>query len=312
MDKQGILKQLKEVTEIKRLKFPERINLTSENGILCVEMTEGGLLANMQENQSAFEAWIIAIKATCPELVHKAVIRWSHPEKANLHYVRFLYRVIKFEESYDWVSIAPIDSNAKGYLENIRRELSQWVINYPDSDAKIDAEKTEAQLERALLNNLKSDLGTESGNQLPIGLFFKKKSGKKEYERTPRRNSQLDLWSIRNNTFTVYELKKEENTPLGIISELMFYVNVIKDISLGTIRYPNDAVEGKDFRNFGVVFDKLPHNKKMKIEGVFLANTLHSLFHYKQAEILEILNDNHRGISYEHAGFDSITKRIIN
>lgn len=310
MDKQGILKQLKEVTENKRLKFPERINLTSENGILCVEMTESGLLGNMQTDPSAFEAWVIAIKATCPELVQQAVIRWSHPEKVNPHYVGFLYRVIKFEESYDWVSIAPIDSNAKGYLENIRRELSQWVINYPDSDAKIDAAKTEAQLERALLNNLKSDLGTESGNQLPMGLFFQKKS--EEYERTPRNNSQLDLWSIRNNTFTVYELKKEENKPLGIISELMFYVNVIKDISLGTIRYPNDAVEGRDFRNFGVVFDKLPHNKKMKIEGVFLANTLHSLFHYKQAEILGILNDNHRGIRYEHAGFDSITKRIIN
>lgn len=299
-DKSEILEELKETTRLNGLKLPEHLDLASVDGTLFITLTERGLLANMQTDSSAFEGWAFAIKAVCPEIAKKVVIQWHKPEQSNPHYTRFLYRAIKFEESYENVEIKPLDDKSRDEFEAIKAEMGEWVINYPSSEAKSSAQKLEAQLERAILRHFSEELKWICGNQLPTGLFFKEKSARKEYERTPRNGCQIDLWSLQDDTFTVYELKADDNKMVGIISELMFYVNVIKDINEGIITYPTSAVKGGKFRSFENVLKFLPSNPRLKIEGVFLANELHPLLTCSN-KLLEILNANSRSILYRHS-----------
>lgn len=302
MDKIEILKELRKTTLISSLKLPKHLGLSSEKGTLFITLTENGLLGNMQTDASAFEGWAFAIKSICPEIAKKIVIQWKSPEKGNLHYNRFLYRAIRFEESYEDVEIKPLDDKSRDELEAIKSELKEWVINYPASDALSYAQKGEAQLERAILRHFSDDLQLTSGNQLPVGLFFKEKKATRENARTPHNGSQIDLWTLKDDTFTVYELKKDDNKMVGIISELMFYVNVIKDINQGIITYPSTAVEGINFRSFENVLKFLPSNTQLKIEGVFLSNELHPLLTFSN-KLMELLNNNSRSIHYKQLGF---------
>lgn len=303
MNKTEIFEQLRKTTLIKSLKkLPDYLDVSSENGTLYITLNEKGLLGNMQTDASAFEGWAFAIKSICPELAGKVVIQWKSPKEGNLHYNRFLYRAVKFEDSYEWVEVSPLDEMAREDFNRIKNELGEWVINYPTSNAKDEAQKVEAQLERAILNHLSNDLRLTSGNQLPVGLFFKKRKATKENARTPSNLSQIDLWSLTDDTFTVYELKKDDNNKVGIISELMFYVNVIKDINEGIIKYPDKANSGERFRSFGNVLSNLPSNPKLKIAGVFLANNLHPLLTFSN-KLMGLLNDNSRSIHYKQVRF---------
>lgn len=291
MNSNEILKELQTKTSIKNLRFPKSITFESDNGILKVTITQNGLEKNMQKNPAAFEGWVLAIKAIAPKLANEVKIQWKGGDatKNNVHYIRFIYRVIKFTQSYKWASYETLDIQAKEDIEQYKKEIEQceWVVNYPTTDAKEEAGKGEAQLER----NLKSVLPGICGQQLPVGLFYQEKS--KKAERTPRQSSQIDLWSIENNTLSIYELKKDNNTKVGIISELMFYVNVIKDLTEGTLRYGTGAeTEEANHRNFNSVYDHVTNSKLKQVYGVFLANNLHPLIQTARENLFTLLNEN--------------------
>lgn len=296
MDKEEIFKKLK--LYHKSLRKPEYLYIESDNGVLTLSMDEKGLTANMQNNEASFEGWSIAIKAVIPEIAEKVVIKWAakNIESENLHYVRFLYRLIRFIESYDWVSFECLDKKARNDYERIKDEISDWVVNYPSKGAKETAIHKEARLER-LLNSI---LPGTHNQQLPVGLFFKEVSTYQE--RTPRRGSQIDLWSVEGNSFTVYELKKDDNRKVGIISELMFYANVIKDLSLDIIHYGTGA-ETSEERNFDSVYKVMSEKIISKVKGVFLTNNLHPLLNIEKKKLFEILNGNNREIEYQQMGF---------
>ena len=40
----------------------------------------------------------------------------------------------------------------------------------------------------------------------------------------------IDIWAIDGDMLKIFELKRPKNNPLGIISELMFYTNVVNDL----------------------------------------------------------------------------------
>lgn len=290
------------------------MDFLSEDGILHITMTTTGLMENMQTDVAAFEGWAVAIKTICPDLANKVIIAWEHPsetaQKENKtgvpHYNRFIYRAIRFCENYDWASLNPLDNKAEEYYDKIKNELPRWVVNYPTKDAKEDVEGEEAQLEISLHKFLSEHL--QSDHQLPMGLFVDKKS--EQNKRTPAGKSQIDLWSLDNNTFTVYELKKDDNIKVGIISELMFYVNVIKDINEEIIKYPEEAVNNKNVRSLEIILEKIPSNKELKVKGVFLANCLHKIITIKQDNLMNLLNNNKRGIQYSHNKFEIVTRII--
>lgn len=304
MKKEEILKELKKITSNKDLRFPEALDIESNDGVLSLTMTTNGLKENMQENPAAFEGWAIAIKAIAPDLAKEVHIKWhgmglKQGTEYN-HYRRFLYRVIRFKESYDWAHNMPLDTEAENDKNIISSELSDWVVNYPDSESQKEASKAEAALERQLKDLLSKHL-QHVDHQLPMGLFNSYKST--VTERTPRQGSQIDLWSISEDTFTVYELKNDNNRKVGIISELMFYVNVIKDLSEGTLHFDQSA-EKSNYRSFKSVYEAFCSNGIHNVVGVFLTNDLHSMLKLGRTNLFSILNNNTRDIKYKQQGFN--------
>ncbi len=303
MNKEEILKRLKVEARNNYLRFPEGLDMESENGTLTITMTQKGLQDNMQTDHSAFEGWAIAIKAIAPKLAEKVCIRWHGMGLGTgttyNHYRRFLYRIARFEQSYEWVEYMPLDKQAVSDLKSVISELSQWVVNYPDSQPKTEASKGEARLERQLKNCL-GKTNEHSDHQLPVGLFYSEKNS--NFERTPRQGSQIDLWTITGDTIAIYELKDYNNRKVGIISELMFYVNVMVDLVEDTLHF-SDGAEKSKFRSFDVVYNAINSNSIHNIEGVFLTNDLHALLQSRHSEVLDLLNNNARGIKYKQMGF---------
>lgn len=303
MKKEELLRQLRDVSGNTSLRFPSDLGFESNDGILSISLHTKGLEGNMLNDYSAFEGWAIAIKAIVPELVKFVNIKWKglgleKGTKYN-HYRRFLYRILRFEQSYDWVSSYPMDKQAECDLKVIASELTQWVVNYPESESKEEASKEEARLERLIKENL-SKVYETSNHQLPVGLFYQKKLIKNE--RTPRQGSQIDLWSISNDTLSIYELKQDDNRKIGIISELMFYVNVMKDIVDHVFEF-SEGAEKSNLRCFNILYNAIKSASIHQIDGVFLTNDLHPILRQQFAEVFKLLNNNTRSIKYKQMGF---------
>lgn len=141
-------------------------------------------------------------------------------------------------------------------------------------------------------------------HQLPVGLFDGKASDYSPF--TPARNSQIDIWALKGEEFSVFELKIPGNKPIGIISELMFYTNVICDWIHHSIlideNKAKDAINNK-LRGFDKFYEIYNGTRNVsKIRAVFLAENFHSLFN---EEILKLINDSVRlkrfNITYEIA-----------
>lgn len=308
MKKEEILTQLREITSNKDLDFPKELGIESNDGVLSLTMTSQGLVNNMQDNPAAFEGWAIAIKSIAPDLAKKVVIKWrgmglKQGTEYN-HYRRFLYRVIRFKESYDWAENRPLDTEAKNDLNLISSEISDWVVNYPVTESQDEAETTEALLERKII----SELPGIHNHQLPVGMFHKTKS--KETRRTPGGKAQIDLWSLDGDELCLYELKTDVNNPAGIISELMFYTNVMQDLVSGTIKYAFGA-DKVILRSFDKLYTAICSKQISKVSGVFLTNNLHSMLQINLQKLFDILNENTRNIHYEKIGFNIQSQSVI-
>jgi hypothetical protein len=131
MSKDELLQLLKEQTSIKNLKFPEDIDISLQDDRLTITMTPKGLTSNMQDNSAAFEGWAMAIKATLDKPDIPIHIVWACDDtsiRTKPHYIRFLYRVIRFQENYGndaAIVLKPKDQNAQNDLDRISRELSE-------------------------------------------------------------------------------------------------------------------------------------------------------------------------------------------
>ena len=86
-----ILKELKARTKISRLALPKHIHLEEQNGVVTLSFeTVAGLAprsvtANMQQDSSAFEGWVVGLKAIVPEW--SFCLKWAEPKNpTNGHY----------------------------------------------------------------------------------------------------------------------------------------------------------------------------------------------------------------------------------
>ncbi|MDR2917065.1 MAG: hypothetical protein LBV74_19915 [Tannerella sp.] len=285
MKKEEIIENLKEITGKKNVSLPSSIDFEIEKNVLAITMTEKGLRANMQCNKSAFDGWAFCLKAWLPELIKEVSICWN-PLKRNeySHYERFLYRVEKFTEAYDWARNGSL-FDLKMYKGEQERDKN-WVANFPCGDATEDVEGKEAILERNFINNHSIDYDVIN-QQLPVGVFNIIVS--KESCIMPRGKSQIDIWAIKGNTLHVFELKNTNNTMVGIISELMYYVNIMNDIKNKQIAYPKDAEKSK-YRDFDALYSAFKEEKIKHIEGHFLAKKLHPLI---SSNVIDLINDSH-------------------
>ena len=144
-------------------------------------------------------------------------------------------------------------------------------------------------------------------HQFPVGIFHEKVSRTTHY--TTGGKSAIDIWAIKNDCLSIFELKEPKNKPLGIISELMFYTNILDDILSHRIMYEESknveyAVKHdiSGFKKFHEAYEKGTINK---IESIFLANNLHPLL---SNGLIDFINDSprwkYKNISYKHKVID--------
>ena len=299
MNKEQICETLSARIENENLKLPKQIDFGISDSVLYLKIEESAVRDNMQTDGSAFEGWSICIKSYFPE-IENVELNWDLPlysantqvrQRQEKHYNRFLLRVIFFSRHYNWFNIH------KSKIDTIRlfsEYHSNLLINYPTNkgaeevSGKGKINKGEAKLERLVMDKLRKSVSV-TDHQLPVGLFDGEVKSKRAC--TPRGASQIDLWQIDKDVLRIFELKDETNNKVGIISELMFYANVMNEVNKGRIKYPQSIETATDYRNIQYLYRSVKEEKINRIEAVFLVYTLHPLIEYNLDVILDIIND---------------------
>ena len=279
MDKLQIATLLRNQTSNKGITLPEDIDFEIEKNTLRVYLSDKGITENMQNDNSAFEGWVICIKYWLRDFINSVVIDWNKElSNKNEHFHRFLYRLYKFEQQYPWVL------ESKWSFSDYIGTINNWVLNSPTREANVIAIGDEAILEREYLDAHRTNYDA-MGQQLPIGVFLSQVS--KDTTIMPRGSAQIDLWAISGETLYVFELKKEDNTKVGIISELMFYSNIMADLMTHNINYPANAKDVR-FRNFEALYQAYYDQSIKRISACFLANKLHPLINNGVIEFVKL------------------------
>lgn len=302
-----------DIHSIINCELPSQMGFNVEGKTLVIQIWPKGLKENMQSAPAAFEGWALCLMANYHQHFSNVVIQWNPLDIDSLtmsergHYYRFLYRADKFRTNFpDWVSISP------SIPQSVIDEIPQWVLNYPGKDS-VESEKenpnAESHLERRLLPLMQKHFAV-ANHQLPVGLFYQSVSSKKEFARTSRGLSQIDLWSLDNDIFTVYELKNDVNISVGIVSEVQFYANVINDLVHHRVNYPSDFFnKRKHYRDTEKLAAAIyPSNKIKKVNGVLLADKLHPLV---TNEVISLLSTNKSEIGYSAISVKDFEKELL-
>lgn len=261
------------LTKLKGIDVPQSIEFKEENEILKLTLNSSCINANMQENRAAFEAWALLGKAKG----YKKVILDLNIDKnieSNGHYNRFLYRAYCFNEIFDWFDMSKELSKKVQEFYNKYFKNNTLEYNIPANNEELEPKHPEAKLEIYLAKhpdktNEKLDLNTNGFyHQLPVGTFYGKKS--RDTRLFTGGKSAIDLWGIEENTLNIIELKVKNNKSLGVLSELFFYVCLMRDFHIKKIAQPSPH-EGTDLRGFNI----LKNAKISRINGIILTEQVH-------------------------------------
>lgn len=298
--KNGIRKDdyslLKNALETKELPEYYTYYLDKRRKNLTLVLSGKGLRANMQDNEGAFESWAFVLKFYLQDIINTVTIDWdesSFINEDNLHFNRFVYRLTRFVQSYDWAfSMKPIPQIP-----------SMLVCNFPiggAANAEDHIEGSEGWIECKYVAKHRTEYEVMD-HQLPVGIFHDKVSKTTHY--TTGQKSAIDIWAIKNGEFYVFELKKPNNIVLGIISELLFYTNIIHDIMSHRIQFQKDAKIQKsiseNYRGFGDLYNAYQSGSIQKINAILLAESFHPLIN---PDLLNFINDSAR-LKYSRISF---------
>gem|GEM_PF-1216988 len=242
--RQSLVQQLRAAYAARhRDKKKRSIALPTENGMAFLErgdtihitVGEAGTIGNMQTNGSAFEAWALSLhvwleKRICIEWITP---RTSERERNWRHYQRFLYRMRRFHDLFGdkWLTIPRIDeANACSAVSAERLYIN--VSGDRDDSGTSENAKREAQAEIAFLKLLKLNKPPFSlklvDRQFPVGVFEEESPTIRSAIFTGGK-SAIDLIGSNADAISVFELKTGKNLSVGKLSELLFYVHVLKD-----------------------------------------------------------------------------------
>ena len=279
---------LKDKLETKELPKYYSYYLDKRRKNLTLSLSKKGLRANMQDNESAFESWAFVLKYYLKDIINTITIDWDDSlinNEENLHYNRFVYRITRFIQSYDWV----LSKKAIPQIPSI------LVCNFPDceaADASKHKEGSEGWIECKYVEKYRTEYEVMN-HQLPVGIFRDKVSRTTHY--TTGQKSAIDIWSIKADELSIYELKKPNNNVLGIISELMFYTNIIHDIMSHRIQFQKNTKMQKaikeNYRGFGNFYYAYKNGTIKKINAILLAKSFHPLI---KPELLDFINESAR------------------
>lgn len=282
------------------IKWPSSMNLLREDGMVTLKVPNESLGKNMQSDANAFEGWILALRSLVwPDA--KFTVDFEPLESNNPHYQRFLFRLAVFDELFGQGSDHPwfvlpdkIRDKLVGqsrYHQNLssgelvcntgrngRGREEQSLTNSPE---KLSEDALELRLSRkgSYSECLKKAFDTEDVyRQFPVGIFKEKVSSKNAI--FPAKKACVDLVADgKDGSFWLFELKKSRNRPLGILSELLFYTALVRDMIDGKIvtSEPKDT-DCYDPRNL---------KDKKSIHSCFLAPSFHPLLD----AVLPLLNE---------------------
>lgn len=260
-----------------RLPTANQITFEGTIDLVKVSLKNETCLANMQTDGAAFEAWCIALKVWCG--VREFTLEWDVPKdwpkgaKAG-HYERFLYRAQRFGKMFHWFRVARPENlrdagalNTDGRLFlNVARERAG------EPTAKAGSEAWHEQ--QLLTKGLKTEFELEQlDRQFPVGLFKGEVSGANQL--FTAKKSAIDLIGISSDTFWIFELKMGKNAKTGILSELLFYANVMRD-SISVPGFPPAPFGYQQQISSGTIWPE--HVTKCKrIKAVLLAEEFHPL-----------------------------------
>ena len=271
-------------TELKiklNIRLPEHINIytNDEDDSLYIRLEGDSISSNMQNDAAAFEGWGLCILSRL-DSIKRVVVDWDEPSDKNGHYRRFLYRLHKMMQYFG--DIFTIEQSKRQSLDLFIKEYynsNNLVLNYPNSKAtkasNIKSKNSEAYIEaRFKEDKIFDNFMDVVDRQLPVGVF--KENISKETSMFTYGHSAIDLWSIKDDSLYIFELKKSTNIKIGIISEALFYLWVMSDTIKKRFRY---NINGKipQHRSFDELYSAIEEERISMIKSVLLIEKLHPL-----------------------------------
>ena len=292
---------------------------------------------NMQKDDAAFEGWALLfhIKKNVEVTVSFEPIIWdgsfTNLSNRQTHYMRFLYRIWKFNNQMDWFHIDESNNSIVDQFSNkfIQLKESKNIINnFPKSNASLSqtqerreehfAENAFVREGLHLLNHILKDTTlTMAFNQLPNGLFMGKTMADIKNTNRIFPTGYFDIWGISQaNDLCIFELKAftegtgSKNKKVGIISELYFYANYSKDVFYNqNFSKPTNHYNGYEH------LVKASTNGLNKIKAYFLAPEYHSRINDFKDSIEKTLNINsppieYKFLTYQYSEIEPFVKSI--
>lgn len=264
--------------------LPGKVKFFWNGSEIKIHLDKNSVCENMQKDVAAFDSWALAFKNWLVE-VDEVILTWDKPDSTDdMDYQKFLFRVAKVREVFHWFKV---DKKCEDLLMDSKiQQGGAYFVNEPDSESKECAVKGEARYERLFINEYTETLADSVNmdnnmffNQLPVGLFKDSVcDDSKIFE------GFLDIWGINISTgcLNIFELKKPDNYPVGILSELFFYAMFEKSIIEKFINY-EEKLRDKSHRGNKYLLYCRPE----KIKAHFLTSTLHPLI---DAEMIKLVN----------------------
>lgn len=228
------------------VRFPSDryIRISGNTQHVRLHLNSAAILANMQTNQSAFEAWALALMRWCD--VERVELAWDSttiPAHAP-HYQRFLYRARHFGELLGnrFILADPqkfadlrLDRTTNAHINRASVRKPGKFVPFPSSETEIEVYL--AHPGSAFRAYLEDEHGLfRLDRQFPVGVFAG--TPQRGRELFTAATSAIDLIGRdRNDGLWIFELKKPENLPMGGLSEMFFYSLVVRDLSEGRIQF---------------------------------------------------------------------------
>jgi hypothetical protein len=291
------------------IRLPRNIDYKESNDKSEISLSINHPEHNMQQDNSAFESWCLLLKAdrmNCIITLSFKQIDW-HYEFRNLtpeqcHYMRFLYRVQKFNAQMDWFRISQDNQTEMDRFHEVFSKAIK-TNNIPNSDARYNWDKgLEHAIEKVFTkipDSLKEIVGLQIDfpiyDQLPNGLFDGRVCEKNRIFNT----GYFDLWGInKDNELCIFELKEPRNSSAGILSELYFYSNLANDLIHSKNGFKLNTSGKKIYRGS----DKIVNTTIKGIRAYFMTNKLHSEILRNIKNVRLLLNSNSE-ISFEFLNY---------
>lgn len=291
-----ILREMKSYFEKENLILPKGIKFFKESsGIYRMELNARKVQnKNMQVDDNAFEGWAVSVYIALKDKMNIKIIlhvngkfEYKQYEK-NGHLCRFFYRAMRFSEQYEWLELSQ-------YLQDEIKNFYKYIINGTftnnvangeagtktdhNNENAVEAKLAEPGVLKEVIGNVFDIGNNEVYRQLPVGLF-KDEVSKATMVFTGGK-SAIDLWTWNKDEFYIIELKTL-NQMVGIITEVFFYVNYMKDLLCEHGLFTLNVGKKKNDRGYSNILN----NSFWKINGMMLADQYHPMITDKTIDVL--------------------------